>query len=483
MSHARSSLIVGWSAALLLIAAGFVSGSSGAVLAAQSGLTAEQARQKLDARQRELEATRKRAKEVTADLKAIERARADLIARRIDAARRIQGSEKRLGEIEARLGTLQGLERKLRGKLAKQRGTISKLLAVMQRMGRNPPPVMITQRSDALKMVRSAMMLAAAFPELKKEALALGGRLTKLVAVIDGVRTERQRLRVETTRLSEARTQLASLLANKQKTMAVRRSELKKIRIAAAQISRNVRDLDQLIEQLDRTIAGAAGLGAYERDLARKKRQAAGQGPAQPAPGGAASAGGKVRIAALPKLARPQIPGAGPGGGQVNPKSPPAVEIAPRRKLALFNPGRMVPAIPFSRAKGSLALPAQGRRVLSFGDRTQYGGESKGIVIETRGGAQITSPCDGWIVYAGTFRSYGQILIINAGEGYHVLLAGMSQINVSMSQFVLAGEPVGTMASVVRVRQSQRQAPVLYVEFRKEKRPINPAPWWADGSK
>jgi len=377
-----------------------------------------------------------------------------------------------LGEIEARLGTLQGLERKLRGKLANQHGTISKLLAVMQRMGRNPPPVMITQRSDALKMVRSAMLLASAFPGLKKEALSLGGRLKKLVAVIDDVRTESQRLRVETTRLSEARTKLASLLANKQKTMTVRRSELKKIRVAAAQISRSVHDLDQLIDQLDRKIAGAAGLGAYERDLARKKRQAAGQ----PVPGG------KVQIAALPKVARPQIPGAGPGQPG-NPKLPRAVEIAPRRKLALFNPGRMVPAIPFSRAKGSLALPAQGRRVLSFGDRTQYGGESKGIVIETRSGAQITSPCDGWIVYAGKFRSYGQILIINAGEGYHVLLAGMSQINVSMSQFVLAGEPVGTMASVVRVRQSQRQAPVLYVEFRKEKRPINPAPWWADGSK
>ena len=472
MSPLRSGRTVLAIAALVFAWAGAGCVSSHAASAAQSKLTPEQARKKLEERQRELKATRKRAKDVEGDLKAIERARAEINAKLIDAGKRIQTSEKRLSEIEGRLGKLQQLEGKMRLDLARQHGKIGKLLGVMQRMGRNPPPVMITRRSDALEMVRSAMMLASAFPEMKKEAVALSGRLTKLVAVIDGVRTEREKLRVETARLTDAQTQLASLLVVKQKSRDARRRELQEIRAAAAQISRSVDDLDQLIDQLDRKLAGAgAGPSAYERKLARKALE----GKAGPPASGQAGKGREIKTAQLPKLARPGVPGES--------KSPPAVEIAPRRKLALFNPGRMEPAIRFSRAHGRLALPAQGRRVLSFGDRTQYGGESKGIVIETRSGAQITSPCDGWIVYAGKFRSYGQILIINAGEGYHVLLAGMSQINVSMSQFVLAGEPVGTMASITRVRQAQKQAPVLYVEFRKEKRPINPAPWWADGSK
>ena len=83
----------------------------------------------------------------------------------------------------------------------------------------------------------------------------------------------------------------------------------------------------------------------------------------------------------------------------------------------------------------------------------------------------------------GPFRSYGKLLIINAGDGYHVLLAGMDQINVQLGQFVLAGEPVAMMASpklasagAVDIVSTQ---PVLYIEFRKDGTSIDPAPWWA----
>jgi murein hydrolase activator len=76
-------------------------------------------------------------------------------------------------------------------------------------------------------------------------------------------------------------------------------------------------------------------------------------------------------------------------------------------------------------------------------------------------------------------------LIVNVGDGYHVLLAGMANISVELGQFVLKGEPVGRMggmaiAGTVDVTIG-RQQPVLYVEFRKDGRSIDPAPWWADG--
>ena len=105
--------------------------------------------------------------------------------------------------------------------------------------------------------------------------------------------------------------------------------------------------------------------------------------------------------------------------------------------------------------------------------------------METRHGGQVVSPCDGWIVYAGEFRSYGQLLIINAGGGYHILLAGLSQIDVQLGQFVLAGEPVGVMSAAAKSPQAKAQdnAPILYIEFRKDQRPIDPDPWWSDASR
>jgi len=88
------------------------------------------------------------------------------------------------------------------------------------------------------------------------------------------------------------------------------------------------------------------------------------------------------------------------------------------------------------------------------------------------------------VVYAGPFRSYGQLLIINAGGGYHILLAGMSRIDVSLGQFVLAGEPIAVMGRAAAPGSSGEDSsrPVLYVEFRKDGRPVDPGPWWAAAS-
>ena len=161
------------------------------------------------------------------------------------------------------------------------------------------------------------------------------------------------------------------------------------------------------------------------------------------------------------------------------------VEIKPdSTKVAFASPDRMKPAIPFDSAKGSLTLPAQGKRIKRFGDADEAGGTIKGISLQTRPEARITAPSDGWVVYAGPFRSYGQLLIINTGGGYHVLLAGMSRIDASLGQFVLTGEPVAVMGAPETTSQgsNENSRPVLYVEFRKDGKPIDPDPWWAAAS-
>jgi septal ring factor EnvC (AmiA/AmiB activator) len=86
-------------------------------------------------------------------------------------------------------------------------------------------------------------------------------------------------------------------------------------------------------------------------------------------------------------------------------------------------------------------------------------------------------------VFAGPFRSLGRLLIINAGDGYYVLLAGMDHISVEPGQFVLAGEPVATMGASSSGSPAaggiETSDPVLYVEFRKDGGSIDPGPWWA----
>jgi septal ring factor EnvC (AmiA/AmiB activator) len=155
----------------------------------------------------------------------------------------------------------------------------------------------------------------------------------------------------------------------------------------------------------------------------------------------------------------------------------------PKQSLAALNdPGRLSPAVAFASAKGTLPLPIGGIRIREFGALDGLGGTEKGLSIASRASAQVTAPCDGWVVYAGPFRSYGQLLILNAGGGYHVLLAGMERISVDLGQFVLTGEPVAVMgggpqsAAAIATGSSQ---PVLYIEFRKDGTPVDPSPWWA----
>jgi septal ring factor EnvC (AmiA/AmiB activator) len=218
-----------------------------------------------------------------------------------------------------------------------------------------------------------------------------------------------------------------------------------------------VTDLNELIVRLDQAVAQNTGLQAYDAEA-----RAGNTSSPAPDPAAAASATPGPAEAAPPAEAK---------STEVQ-----VVELAP---AAASNAGRMKPAIPFHLAKAKLPMPVSGRRVLAYGEQTQYGSKSKGLVLETRSGAQVTSPCDGWIVYAGEFRSYGKLLIVNAGGGYHILLAGLSHIDVQPGEFILAAEPVGIMSTTKKEPAGAASAaPVLYVEFRKDGQPIDPDPWW-----
>ncbi|MCL4765652.1 MAG: peptidoglycan DD-metalloendopeptidase family protein [Hyphomicrobiaceae bacterium] len=424
-----------------------------------------------------VELTDRRAKGAKADPSQAAEERAKLSAQLQEAARSVQASEARLSSIEARRDELEAQKELRQGSLAQRHSSIANLLATMQRMARNPPPVIVTRREDALEMVRSAMLLARAVPELQSQVQDLVGDLQEIDGLIGQITAERAKIDSELPRLRDAQTRLAMLM-EKRHSLAEPR-ELEEIRKEADVISRSAREIGDLIAALDRKVAEKTGLGTYDQELPKAGSGAqelpkAGSG-AQELPkagsGAQAEAGQKPPAAGAAPASQPKPPDK---GTQV------AIVLTPGTGPLTGPPGRMKPALPFHLAKGQLPSPAHGQRILSFGDTTQNGRKSQGIVIETRHGGQITSPCDGWIVYAGEFRSYGQLLIINAGGGYHVLLAGLSHIDARLGQFILAGEPVGTM-TVAAKGKAQDNAPVLYVEFRKEGRPIDPTPWWHDG--
>ncbi len=412
-------------------------------------------------------------KGLAGDVDQIQAEREQLGRSLVETARRIQVAEGQLTSIEGRLGELEAQEKLLRGSLAERHGSISRLLGAMQRMGRDPPPVMITRREDALVMVRSAMMLAAAFPQLRTQALALATRLEDLGRVMGDIRSEGEKLRTQTQRLTEARTQLSQLIELRRQSLDERRDALDRVRREAAEIARNVTDLNELIERLDRVVA---------RQMTETAPPPA---PATPTPAETVVASAHPS-APPPSRAQPAAPAAiedppASGAPLAAPQPPGAVVMQPSGpRTVSHSSGRIKPAMPFAQARGLLPLPVQGKRIISYGDKA-HTNRSSGIVIETRAGAQVVSPADGWIVFAGVFRSYGQILIINGGDGYHMLLAGLSQIDVQLGQFVLAGEPVGLMSGAPRGAKATptTNAPVLYVELRKDGRSIDPDPWWA----
>ena len=125
----------------------------------------------------------------------------------------------------------------------------------------------------------------------------------------------------------------------------------------------------------------------------------------------------------------------------------------------------------FAGVRGKLTKPVRGEVVTSYGQELSKGVTSKGMVIKTRPSAQVIAPYDGSVIFAGPFKGYGNLIIIEHGEDYMSLLAGLSAIDAQIGQMVLAGEPVGTMPDTDTAK--------LYIEIRKNRKPVNPAPWFA----
>ncbi len=130
-------------------------------------------------------------------------------------------------------------------------------------------------------------------------------------------------------------------------------------------------------------------------------------------------------------------------------------------------------ARPFAEARGRAHPPVDGPMISSWGDAEGNGRIRRGLTFVAAPYATVVAPWHGVVAYAGPFRGYGSILIVESGDGYHWFIAGFDRLDVAQGQKVLAGEPLG------RAGAAGNPGPTIYVELRRNGQPVDPGPWIA----
>jgi septal ring factor EnvC (AmiA/AmiB activator) len=345
---------------------------------------------------------------------------AALRAQLIALSQSVQQREANVTRLEKALTEITLEEKQARQALEERHGQSVETLMALQRMALNPPEAIIALPQPPADMVRSAILLRSIVPQIQKQAEELRRQM-------EAYAQKRQKLEKQKTQLGYANRDLEderrrlNILIDEKKALSVK--YLSDSRIAEKRIeslSRKAKTLQSLLKEIER----------------EKERQA--------------------RIKAQEPPRKPVT----------NPEKAQAEDNDLEIVLGKPPSGK-----PIAKSKGNLARPASGPIIMRYGQKEKLGGKHKGISIKTRPNAQVVATYDGQIAFAGPFRGYKQLLIIDHGAGYHTLLTGMDRINVSVGQWLLSGEPVGVMSG------DRSNDDPLYFELRKKGAPINPLPW------
>lgn len=374
----------------------------------------------LDAVKRALEGEKAHTEELARQAESLKREADEARRERIRAARAVQDQEVRLSALAGELIDLSRREGAAAERLSENRVQAARVVMALQRLARNPPEALLAQPMGPADTVRSAILLRAAVPGIEARVASLRADLDELARTREQITRRRAEMANTAETLQAERRRLDLLFAAKKKAIAGVEAERAKAKKRLSDLAAQAKSLQELIERIERD----------RREQLRIEKENA------------------ARTARLspPKAARPVQP----EGGDT-----------------------LAPDVPFSKARGTMPFPVVGRVVQRFGDKTDAGFAHKGLTLQTLPEAQVVAPYDGKVVYADRFRGYGLLLILDHGEGYHSLLAGMTRIDGVPGQRVLAGEPVGVMG-----RPAGAQ-PELYVELRHDGQPINPTPWLA----
>ncbi|MBX5037671.1 murein hydrolase activator EnvC family protein [Rhizobium lentis] len=355
----------------------------------------------------------------------------------IDSAARRKELERRILESEKKLADLGVKEDGIRRSLHERRGLLAEVLAALQRMGRNPPPALLVTPDDALASVRSAILLGAVVPGIRKETDKLAADLASLAALQTASAAEKARLTATMSDGIEEERRMDLLLVENDKLSRSNAAELEAEKKRSEELAGKATSLEGLVASMESEIASVREAAAAARQAEENRKLLTDEQRAQ-----------------AKALADSGVP----------------------------DKNRIAPAYPFGELRAKLELPVAGDILRQFGDADGTGHEAMGVTVATNPETVVTAPADGLVVFAGAFRSYGQMIILDAGDGYHLVLSGMDTINTRQGKFVFSGEPLAVMGAK-RVASATALAletdrPTFYIEFRKDGKPVDSRPWW-----
>ncbi len=381
---------------------------------ARDPVVAEQQRA-LASAQRDARLAERRAAGLERQAKAMRRAADRARAEQAAAAAAIQASEARIAEAQAQVGIVDRLRVRQRARLAERQGPIARLTAALQTMARRPAALALVQPGSVDDMIHVRALLGSALPEIRARTAGLRAEVARGDAL-------RRQAAFAVDRLRQGRRQLE----RDRQALAV---------LEAEQRRRSQGLVDDAMSQQDRMIA----MGEKARDIAGLIDDLGSQ------------ADTRTRLASLagPRL-RPAIPGRAP--------PPPPAEMVRLAELANAPP-------PYR-------LPVLGKLVAGMGEISESGVRARGLTLATARRAQVVAPARGRIAFAGAFRSYDGIVIIEHDNGWSTLVTGLDRLAVKVGEDVIQGSPIGNAAGA---------DPRITIELRHKNQPVNILPLVARG--
>ena len=384
---------------------------------------------------REAEQTRKT--ELTAQRQAASRAAAAgeqerrLAAQRVAAASRLRQAETATADAAQRMDDLATRKREIEVQLAARAADMVPLLPLIERLQLYPAETLLAAPTDPETALTGVLVLRGLARRLETDARALRQQQAELEQTSKAIEAQTPVLNAA---LSAQSAQAAELDRQLAATAFTRRE-------AAGEAEQAARRAADLGARADSLRAAIAAIEAGRRAEEAKARQEA---------------------AAAERL-----------------KQTETANAARKREVALARPSGSGTIAASARPGGQLLIPVAGRVSRRWGERTDAG-PSTGITYQTPPAARVVSPCGGRVVFSAPFRSFGLLLIVDCGGGYHAVLAGLDRLDTPVGEAVQAGEPVGVMPGWDPKAGDPKGGggrPGLYVELRRGGQPVDPSPW------
>lgn len=396
-------------------------------------MAAKVSKQELERMEKQVKLQNKEHQKLKEQASKINQELSEVSSEMIKTAKKIQNNEDKISSMENQLKKLKQELKDAEQGFISQDVHLIKTLSALQNLALKPTEALFVQPLTPVETIRSAILLRESVPYLEDNAATIRKKLAEITL-------KKNQIEKQVVKITSQKHQLEQEHEN-MKALVQKKSKLRnKIEIQTAQAKKKVEklasqanDLRDLLNKLEKERRLKAQKEAEERKRLAKLR-----------------AEEERKLAEKKKLEQTQ-----------------RADLIKYSSESIKDIGKA-----FVKAKGKLPLPARGSIVAQFGEEINKGVLSKGITIKTRNMAQIISPFDGSVIFAGPFRGYGNMIIIEHGAGYLTLLAGLEDIDCELGQLLLAGEPIGQMPD-------SRDAK-LYVELRRNNQPIDPMPWYTN---